>query len=81
MAGGLTVDAYEFARNSRGRCFVRSVKIGDRYVAKCFCNRCPKCGANLPSMLATDGSENCIARDCDYQRQVFSPEELGGLGK
>lgn len=72
----MVIDPYEFAKNSRGRCFVRSVKIGDQWVAKAWCDRCPKCGAGLPGMLANDGSENCIKRDCDYERQVFLPGEL-----
>lgn len=73
----MTVDPYEFAKNSRGRCFVRSAKIGGRYVAKCFCTFCPECSARLPEMLANDGGEYCLK--CDYHRQVFTALELQQL--
>lgn len=73
----MNIDPYEFARTSRGRCFVRSVKIGDQWVAKAMCDRCPKCGAGLPGMLANDGFEYCLKSSCDYHRQVFTTSELG----
>lgn len=71
------MNPYDFARDSRGRCFVRSTPIGNRYVNKAFCTHCPECGARLPGMLRSDGYESCLK--CSYERQVFTPEELEQL--
>ena len=72
-------DLYEFVRQSRGKCYLQKIWINGQYVDKAFCTRCPKCGRGLPGMLSVDGSECCLK--CDYQRQVYSAEELTFLGK
>ncbi|MBW4622361.1 MAG: hypothetical protein KME17_23775 [Cyanosarcina radialis HA8281-LM2] len=74
-------ESHEFVKASRGRCYLRAIKIGDVYVNKAFCNRCPKCDRTLPGMLSNEGHECCLNQKCDYQRQVFTAEELMQLGK
>lgn len=65
----------EFVKRSRGKCYLKQIKIGDQYIQKAFCTRCPKCG-NFTLGVASDGWEICSKFKCDYEREVFTEEEL-----
>lgn len=56
-------------------CLNRTYFLNGEYISKIRCLRCPVCNSRLqghPSLLA--GVEAC--GNCEYERQVFSDEEL-----
>ena len=57
---------------------MQQVKIGDSYVQKALCRRCPHCG-NWVIGLSVDGIESCI-KNCGYERKVFTDEECEYVG-
>ncbi|MFB8793167.1 MAG: hypothetical protein U7126_02790 [Microcoleus sp.] len=69
--------AKKYARHGA---YLRQINIGGVWVTKCFLRRCPKCGKTLLGMLSVDGIEQCVESRCDYQRTVYTADELKLIG-